>query len=287
MRNDFCIFILTHGRPDSVYTISALKKLNYTGRIILVIDNEDDTAERYYENYGRENVYMFDKTQKAKEIDGMDQSEDHRAIVYARCACYDIAKNLGFDYFLELDDDFDSFRARIPMGDQLLSSYITSFDKLVDIMIEFLNTSNADTVAFAQCGDFIGGVGSMVCRKRLVRKAMNAFFCKTSKPIVWSGRMNEDVTAYVTLGSRGRLFFTIADIALNQLSTQSLSGGMSDVYSGAGTYIKSFYSVMSAPSCVKVHVIGPVHKRIHHVIDWEHAVPKIISSRFQIKEEKR
>lgn len=282
MRKDFVVFILTHGRPDSVYTIKALRKTNYTGPIVLVIDNEDDTAERYYQNFGRENVYMFDKKAKAKEIDGMDQSEDRRAIVYARCACYDIAKNLGYKYFLELDDDFDSFRARIPIGDQLLSSHIKDFDKLVDIMLEFLETSQADTVAFAQCGDFIGGVGSMVCRKRLVRKAMNSFFCTTDKPIVWSGRMNEDVTAYVTQGSRGKLFFTIADIALNQLSTQSLSGGMSDVYSGSGTYIKSFYSVMSSPSCVKVYVIGPVHKRIHHLIDWECAVPKIISSKFKI-----
>lgn len=281
MRDDFVVFILTHGRPDSVYTIKALRKVNYTGRIVLVIDNEDDTAEKYYQNYGHDDVYMFDKIQKAKEIDGMDLSTDHRAIVYARCACYDIAKDLGYKYFLELDDDFDSFRARIPVDDKLLSSYITSFDKLVDIMIEFLETTKADTVAFAQCGDFIGGVGSNVCRKRLVRKAMNSFFCTTDRPIEWSGRMNEDVTAYVTLGSRGRLFFTIADIALNQLSTQSLSGGMSDVYSGAGTYIKSFYSVMSSPSSVKVYVVGPAHKRIHHVIDWEVAVPKIISDRFR------
>lgn len=33
---------------------------------------------------------------------------------------------------------------------------------------------------------------------------------------------------------------------------QKNKGGMSDVYIDKGTYLKSFYSVMFAPSCVKI-----------------------------------
>ena len=30
-----------------------------------------------------------------------------RAIVYARNACFDLAKDLGITYFIQLDDDYD------------------------------------------------------------------------------------------------------------------------------------------------------------------------------------
>ena len=38
---------------------------------------------------------------------------------------------------------------------------------------------------------------------------------------------------------------------------------------------------MACPSSVKVYEMGDTHKRIHHVINWEHAVPKIISNKFK------
>ena len=93
--------------------------------------------------------------------------------------------------------------------------------------------------------------------------------------------MNEDVSTYITLGSRGYLFFTISDVSIDQLATQSLSGGMSSSYADSGTYVKTFYTIMSAPSCVKMYTIGVTHKRFHHLIDWNSAVPKIISSRYK------
>lgn len=41
MRSDFVVFILTHGRADSVITDKTLRKCGYTGPIVYVIDNED------------------------------------------------------------------------------------------------------------------------------------------------------------------------------------------------------------------------------------------------------
>lgn len=283
--NDFVVFILTHGRADNVYTYKALKRAGYTGKIILVIDNEDNDAEKYYSNYGKENVYMFDKIKKSKEVDSMDLDSDRKAILYARCACFDIAKELGYTYFLELDDDYTNFRSRVVSGESLKTVYIKKFDELVDCTLDFLDVSNAHTVALSQIGDFIGGKNSKVCKDRLTRKAMNAFFCKTDRRFNWSGKMNEDVTTYITLGSRGYLFFTVADVSIDQLSTQSLSGGMSDEYLTFGTYTKTFYTILSCPSCVKMYIMGVTNKRFHHVIDWDKAVPKIISDKYKKKGE--
>jgi hypothetical protein len=282
VRNDFVAFILTHGRPDKVYTIDALRNAGYTGRIVLVIDNEDKTADQYYEKFGKENVVMFDKLKKSKEFDTIDIGRDRRAIVYARNACFDIAKDLGYKYFLELDDDYTNFRQRfIKDNGQFGSWYLKDFDAVVDCMLEFLETSGALTVAFAQTGDFIGGSGSKVFKDKLARKAMNSFFCKTENKFDFIGRINEDVNTYVNLGSKGHLFFTVSDMSLDQTQTQANSGGMTELYLNAGTYVKSFFTVISNPSSVKLYTVGSSHKRIHHSINWDIAVPKIISSHYK------
>ena len=48
--------------------------------------------------------------------------------------------------------------------------------------------------------------------------------------------MNEDVTTYTTLGSRGELFFTVTKANIVQKQSQSVSGGMTEVYKDSGTY---------------------------------------------------
>ena len=281
IRKDFVVFILTHGRAWNMRTYQSLKNANYTGKIVFVLDDEDPTINHYYYKFGKENCYVFDKEAVAKKIDTMDQSTDRRAILYARNVCWEIARNLGYKYFLQLDDDYSNFRGRIEIDNSLRTRYVKDFDKLVDYVIDFLEISGASTVAMSQIGDFIGGTGSKVFKERLTRKAMNSFFCKVDRPINFCGRMNEDVTSYVLNGSRGQLFFTLADVSVDHLGTQSLKGGMTASYEDSGTYIKSFYTVMARPSSVKVYEMGDTHKRIHHVIDWEHAVPKIVSSKFR------
>ena len=282
VRDSFAIFILTHGRPNNVLTLSTLKRCNYTGKWYMVIDNEDKTADQYYELYGKDHVIMFDKYKKAHEFDTCDiLSRDRRAIVYARNAAFDIAKDLGLTYFLELDDDYTEFRMRYDKDGVFSSLYVTQLDLIIEETLDFLDSSGALTVAWAQTGDFIGGMGSRVYRERLTRKAMNSFFCRVDRKFDFIGRINEDVNTYTWRGTRGELLFTIADMSLNQQDSQQNSGGMTELYLNAGTYVKSFYSVIVAPSCVKIAEMGCGHRRIHHLVDWETCTPKIISSRFK------
>ena len=50
---------------------------------------------------------------------------------------------------------------------------------------------------------------------------------------------------------------------------------MSDAYLASGTYVKSYYSVMTFPSACKVTANKDLH-RLHHKISWNNAVPKIL-----------
>lgn len=281
MKHNFAVFILTHGRPDNVVTYHTLKKQGYTGKIYLVIDNEDKTADQYYETFGKDNVVMFDKLAISKEFDTIDNVPERRTVVYARNACFKIAEEKGIDYFLELDDDYDQFRLRIQDNGFLRSANIKDINQLFDYMIDFLETSGAITVAFAQGGDYIGGVESKVWKDQLARKAMNTFFCKTSRKFNFIGRINEDVNTYTTLAMRGALLFTTAKVMINQGTTQANTGGMTDVYLDSGTYVKSFFTIITAPSCTRISTMGNKFRRIHHKILWNNCCPKIINQKYK------
>lgn len=280
-RDDFAIFILSHGRAYHMSTLKLILRCGYTGKWYIIIDNEDDQAHDYYELFGKDHVVMFDKTHKATEIDTFDMLDNNKAIVFARNACFDIAKDLGLTTFLQLDDDYVELRSRYLDNNILKSIFVQDINSVLNEIIEFLQTTNVDCVAFSQTGDFIGGIGSAMFQERIKRKIMNSFFCRVDRPFNFSGRLNEDVTTYVSEGSRGKIFLTIADITLKQLQTQSIEGGCTDLYQTFGTYYKSFYTVICCPSSVKVSEIGTSHKRIHHIIDWDSAVPKIVSSKFK------
>ena len=110
---------------------------------------------------------------------------------------------------------------------------------------------------------------------------MNSFVFKTNNPVTFIGRMNDDVNTYVMEGMRGKLFFTAMHIQLCQLPTQSNEGGLTEMYIDAGTYVKSFYTVMMQPSRVTIGTMGNLHRRYHHMISWDQTVPKILSSKYR------
>lgn len=278
MKN-FAAFILTHGRPDNVTTIEALRSCNYTGEIYLIIDDEDETAEEYYKRFGKDKVFVINSSETAKTTDVCDNLQHHNSVIYKRNASFRIASELGLKYFMQLDDDYIDFRYRFKNGDSLLSRKQKSLDEAIHALIEFMEDSNATTVAMAQAGDFIGGLGSNIYRQQLVRKVMNSWLFRTDRPLQFVGRLNDDVNTYLTYGARGELMFTPAIVCVNPAMTQVNKGGMTELYLDTGTYMKSMYSVVVAPSCVTVRSMGPANPRLHHHIEWNNCVPKIISDK--------
>jgi hypothetical protein len=278
--DDFCFFILSHGRPDKIYTLETLKKINYSGKYFIIIDDEDATANQYYKNFGNR-VLQFNKKEISKTFDTADNFDNRKTIVYARNACFDFAKKLNITYFMELDDDYTEFAFRFDKTGLFKWSKIKKIDNIISSLITFYKQSNADCIAFAQGGDFIGGSNSGITKNCLKRKAMNTLLCSTNKTFKFLGRINEDVNSYILHGSRGMIFFTIKEIAISQKQTQSNSGGMTDVYLNSGTYLKSFYSVIFNPSSVFVTKMITKNNRIHHKINWNYAVPKIIDEKYK------
>lgn len=276
MRDDFCAFILTHGRPNRVHTYNTLLRAGYTGKIYIVIDDEDKTADEYRKRFG-DKVIQFCKREVAEWTDDGDNF-GIRGVVYARNVCWELARSVGVNLFIVLDDDYTHFNIRFKSNGQTCTGMIRStMNETLSTLLEFYEATPSASIAMSQGGDWIGG--GTPDKRRLSRKAMNTFICSTERPFKFYGHINEDVNAYVTEGRKGVLFFTVMQVFVNQAVTQTQSGGLTEFYLDVGTYVKSFYSVMYAPSCVKIGQIGDPrdpHYRIHHKINWHNCAPKII-----------
>lgn len=278
MRDDFCVFILTHGRPDRVITYDTIRKSGYTGKVYIVIDDEDKKEDAYREKYG-DMVLQFSKSEVASSFDEGDNFDDRRAIFYARNACWALAERVGCRYFVQFDDDYFKFAYQC---DRALSYkyklFRVTFDDVLLAMVDFLEGTPIYTVAMSQGGDWMGGESSWK-GPNLKRKAMNSFVCSTDRPFSFVGRINEDVNTYTSKSRLGGIFFTVRQIKLDQKQTQSNPGGMTELYLDSGTYVKSFYSVMYSPSCVKIGMMGDPRSgqyRIHHAINWGNTAPCIL-----------
>ena len=278
---DFAVFILTHGRPNNVKTTATLKRCGYTGPIYYIVDNEDKTVDEYVKNFGAEWVKIFDKKAMADQVDEGNNFDERRTITHARNACFNIAKELGITYFVQLDDDYTDFRYKL-IETQNSLYIVNNLNCIFDLFLNFYKKTSIKSIAFAQNGDFIGGFDNGNGLYRFSkRKCMNSFMCSTEREFTFIGAMNEDVNTYTTKGSRGDLFLTIPFIALNQTLTQSNKGGITDMYKRFGTYCKAFTTVMMQPSSVRASMMNSNNPRIHHSINWGATVPVIIDPKFK------
>jgi hypothetical protein len=289
--SDFAAFILTNRRAEIVHTYRSLRSQGYTGRIVLLVDDEDPQRQRYEELYG-EQVYVFDKRAAVAATDAGDNTGAANSVVFARNASFEIARKLGVRIMLQLDDDYTWWSHVRWHATDIAGGFVKTehtakdLDSVFNAVVEFMDkTPLAKILTLAQGGDFIGGNGNDIHQcgftKPLKRKAMNTFFIRTDNPVEFVGRGNDDVNMYLTHGMRGDVFVLLAAFKAQQQPTQQQTGGLTDMYLSLGTYVKSFYSVMMAPSCVTITTMGNKFRRLHHRIDWGRAVPKIIDEKYR------
>jgi hypothetical protein len=275
--SDFAVIIPTHGRYDRVYTENSLRKSGYTGDIYLFCDDMDKQLEQYKEKYG-DKVLVFSKDAYAGKFDKMDNFGSKACVVYARNAMWDAARSVGLKYFSVADDDYTAIQYRITPSGRYYGKTAKNLDDLFCAYIEFMRDSGVDTICFAQGGDYIGGAENqkVVNGFKHSRKMMNWYFFDVNTPIEFKGTINEDLTSSVTHGVTGGVIITNYMNSIAQKETQSNAGGLTEIYLELGTYVKSFYSVIAAPSCIKVAAMGATSLRLHHAVTWKNAVPKII-----------
>ena len=215
----------------------------------------------------------------------MDNFERRDVVVYARNAVWDFAKQLDLEYFIVADDDYIDFFINIDSKGNYKHSKIKEMDIIIDIFLEYMEKAkHIDCICFAQTGDFIGGGNNpfvIYGDFKIKRKMMNFYFFRVDQKLNFMGTLNEDYISSLFHGIQGKIIFTTYLTAINQLQTQKNLGGLTDIYLEMGTYVKSFYSILAFPSCVKISAMGWRDYRFHHkTMKWHFAVPMIISEKY-------
>jgi len=277
MIDDFCIFILSHDRPNNVPTARTLERCGYTGDWFIVVDNEDAVGD-YKDEWGEDAIIYADKDNALPELDRGDNFNDRGTPLYTRFQIWDIAERLGYEYFLMLDDDYSNFAYKFNENFDFEHNTIRNLDDYLEASIKFLEKSGLDTLCMAQGGDYIGGEnGTFGTAIKTKRKAMNSFLCKTDRPYDFRGVLNDDVNTYIRAQQLGKVFLTTNTASVNQEDTQQHEGGITGLYLKRGTYVKSFYTILYSPSSTTLDFLGDgAQDRIHHRISWRNAVPKIV-----------
>lgn len=141
MRDDFCAFILTHGRPDRVHTYDTLMRAGYTGKVFIVIDDEDKTEAEYRKRFG-DKAIQFCKADYAAMLDEADNTGGRVSTLYARAALFDIAPAVGCKYFVQLDDDYTEFKFRFGKGGEYkYQTFRATCDHVFSELVDFLEST--------------------------------------------------------------------------------------------------------------------------------------------------
>jgi len=280
----FAVFVLTHGRAKTISTIDALLRQGYTGDYYVVIDNEDNDEQLYREKFG-DHIIQFNKKEYADKLDSGDLDTDRRIGVLARNFIQDEAKRLGYKYHLQLDDDIISFLLRCERDGSLRAITTKNIDKAFDALLEYMDECDFTSLSLGSGQYCLGGVSSNNWKKGMIPKTMTTFFMRADKIRYFKFRMNDDITTSCLNNMVGDMYYTIMQFQQRNRYTQSESGGMTEIYRDNGTYRKSFYTVMAIPSASKISVEGVKNLRIHHNINFDNVVPRIISDKYRKKKE--
>ena len=277
MRNDFAVFILTHGRAEKQITLETLFRCGYSGKTYLIIDDEDSQKEAYHEKYG-DMVIEFSKREIELYFDTMVNWKEYRSVVYARNAAYFIAKRLGIRYFMTCDDDIGNLTYRVVNENKLKGFNVRNLDRLLIGMVEYMETAGIAVFGFSQSGAYIGGANGSKYKKGCQRMLSQAMIFDAENRVNIRGIFNEDFNFSADAGICGQVALATMLVSIQSPERMSNTGGLFDLYRDNNTYVRDFFSKMANPQActlvqdgydIKLHVVG------------KSFAPEIVSGRYQ------
>ena len=272
MREDFAIFILTHGRPNKQYTNHALDKAHYTGKRIMLLDDEDDTVKEYKENYPDVEIILFDKQSYIDTSDTGTNKDQRKCILYAKNAANDIAKDLGFSSYVVADDDIIRFRHRWKQDDGVTyTQEVKNMDAVIEAYIEFLLSGNISALSFGDARLYMGG------KLLLGRIPYNFVFRNTAMQFEWRSAMYEDTVTPVVETINGTYTLGLPNIQFDMKQCDNnAEGGMSDVYAKMSIYERAFTAFMYHPPGIEI-----ANNSVGFELIKNNVFPNLISTAFK------
>lgn len=249
MRN--VILIISHKRPQCA-TVQALKKAGYNGDWFIVADDMDDTD---YEGIYTGHVVRFLKSEYYEKSDTADNFRILTAALYARNACFDIAKEKGYDCFGLLDDDLTGFIYRYKDGKRLLSKKVRNFTPIFDAYCRFVIENGLASGGFVCSGRLIGGAKNPLIKQGgFYYNPTNAYIINTHvEQSRFVGTIWEDSNYCFLNNMVGKIVAAFMPITITMSAPGSMkSGGMYETYRDISSeYMAESYTNIVVPSFFK------------------------------------
>lgn len=274
------IFICTHGRPDKQITLKVLRDAGYTGKIILVLDDEDETISEYYDNLDMCDDFVFFKKQSVIDTTNTTSSPPNRkTILYAKNACEIDAEKRGLDVFAICDDDIPGFRYRYVEDGSCKSLTITNnMDKVIQSYMEYVINADITATSFGMAQFYFSGENCFSPETMLKWRVPYTFvFRNTKHEVNWVSDYGEDITTAIECANQGKFMMASPFVQMNLSPMGVGEGGMVELHKD--TFRLSEYG----------HVWHPTSEQIRYYKDhWmstikrECAFPMLISSKYKL-----
>lgn len=280
MREDFAVFIITHKRYDRLHTYNTLVNCGYTGKIYLVLDNLDETVCEYRKRY--DNIIVFDKQEYVRLTDTAMYEPLINFAVFSRNAVEDIARDLGYKYYLVMDDDITNLRFRWCDDGHIKSRKIThNFDYVMEKHLEFMDTANVDCLGFGNSGLYMQGVDALSRENTKMRMIASMYIRRASTVVEWRPNMLEDCVTSVEMANNGNISIISTLIQYDSVQPAATGGktvgGNSSVYNTFDKFKQTFFPIVVRPSCFKYTNANFNKGRIMYPsVKYDNSIPKII-----------
>lgn len=274
------IFILTHGRPYNQKTLKTLNHLGCTEKIYLVLDDQDSTVQNYIDEYGADNIIVFNKNHYVHTTDTGLYEPVFKFAVYARNAIEDIAVDMGLDYFVMLDDDITNIRLRYVDDGSMRTSqtqgYITP---ILYRCYEYMDKADIGCLSLGFGNMYMQGCKALEVGSPRQRVCVLTFIRSVRHPIRWRLNMVEDLITSIDASMRGYVWLQFLPLQVDVCMSEGLvKGGNSDAYNEFGRFRLNSFPILVYPSSNKLRFVND-HWVTSTCINT--AIPKIISSSYR------
>ena len=258
---DLVLFILSHKSPNKCETLDCLKKLNFKGKIYIIIDDEDDCIEEYKEKY-KDNLLIFHKQKYRDEVDmgfSISGMPTYAHSVFGRNAAEDFAKSMRLDHYIISDDDVYNFNFRLMKGKSLPCIQVKDINEPLLAYYEYMKEANLACVCPGTPNIYFGGIKAIQETGGLKRRAVTNFYLRNMNyDIKWSMSI-DDYSTSIRYGVIGYLFLPLypLQVMVRPQYTQKggkKTGGMASYYANTSSWTRSMPSFLACPSFVSIRL---------------------------------
>ena len=265
-KDNFAVYITTHERAEEQLTLDTLRRQGYTGKIFLVVDNEDPQLSQYKDRF-KDMVVTFDKRKAMEKSDTMFNKRDRPSPLFARNWVLKEARKGQYCQGLIIDDDIKSMDYRYEDHGKLRGQKVTVLDKVFESLMDFMNESGVNSVGFAVADHFFGGLNSDIVMNRITPRLYNDYFFNEKSDFEFVGFHTEDLVSCEINENTGTPLWTICDICLSSPPVGTSEGGMAATYDSKWQWANAFLPLMARPDVggIKLNKAGN---------EWRDSVPK-------------